>query len=131
VKVRATRRSSRYPEFPDHCALCDRRRPIRVPFDRRQREARAEKSRRSGGRAFRRIGHKADLATVARIRCSAGSMLGSLAKALYLSTGNEKTVRPRSADMQSVEFGGLALVGDLTTGQWEVLPMTWCRRRQE
>jgi hypothetical protein len=33
--------------------------------------------------------------------------------------------------MQSVEFGGLALAGDLTTGQWEVLPMTWCRRRQE
>jgi hypothetical protein len=33
--------------------------------------------------------------------------------------------------MQSVEFGGLAFAGDLTTEQWEFLATTWRRRRQE
>jgi hypothetical protein len=140
VKVRATRRSSRYPEFRitarsvtcvDRSAFCstggsgkpapkDPEGLVAEPF---------------GGSAT-----KPTRATVAPIRFSRPLRLlarcwgRSPRRRIHyrFSTGNiAETVRPRSADMQSVEFGGVALAGDLTTGQWELLPTTWRRRRQE
>jgi hypothetical protein len=122
VKVRATRRSSRYPEFRitarsvtcvDRSAFCstggsgkpapkDPEGLVAEPF---------------GGSAT-----KPTRATVAPIRFSRPLRLlarcwgRSPRRRIHyrFSTGNiEETVRPRSADMRSVEFGGVALAGDL------------------
>jgi hypothetical protein len=69
-----------------------------------------------------RVVHRA----IPNSRITARSVTG-VDRSAFCSTGGSGKPAPKNPE-QSVEFGGLALAGDLTTGQWA---MTWSRRRQE